>query len=120
MICSREMSERQFLEQQGSFAREEIFVASVNQAGLVGSGRSSGVNFLRLWGLCCDVGMVMERKGVMRSPGRVSGCMVIEMWSCWWRENMHGLLLHQTFALRSTRVATHNSTKSTCLRRLKE
>ncbi len=82
MICSREMSERQFLEQQGSFAREEIFVASVNQAGLVGSGRSSGVNFLRLWGLCCDVGMVMERKGVIRSLGRMSGCMAVEMWSC--------------------------------------
>ncbi len=75
------MSERQFLE-HGSFAREEIFVASVYQAGLVGRRRSSGVNFLHLWGLCCDVGMVMERKGVMRSLGRVSGCMVFEMWSC--------------------------------------
>jgi hypothetical protein len=33
MIC---MSERQFLEQQGESVREEILVASVSQAGLVG------------------------------------------------------------------------------------
>ena len=71
-----ESCEIQFLEQQGSSAREVIVVMLVRQAGLTGLGHSSGDNLLRFHGVCCEALSVIERKGDIRLFGRRSACMV--------------------------------------------